>query len=193
MKMEKIDDKTVKVTLSLKDMADYDLTYEQMDYSDPETRRALMEIVKKIQRRTRLDLTSSKLFIEAYPSPDGGAVLYINFIELETFEQSIPKNQKSFDTPLVFEIADIDLVTDICNRLFQEYNHLIINSSLYHCEEIYYLFLYTYCRMEEKIIAILEEYGDYLGKGAIPAALVREHSTEIIGENALETIVKYIG
>ncbi len=192
LKIEIIDEKTIKILLSVQDMQEFHLTYEQMDYNDTVTRKAILSIVQKIRQDTPVDLEMNKLFIEAFPDTAGGCILYVNLIEPQQM-QSIKSGKQSFDTPLIFLLGNIDLVAGVSARLLQEYSHLIIHSSLYWMEERYCLLLYTYCRMEKKIICILKEYGSYLGKGAILSAFIREHGKEILNDNAIETITQSIG
>lgn len=191
-KFEKIDEQTIKIVLTVKDMSDYDLTYEQMDYNDQTTRKAILKIIQKIQGKTGVSVESSKLFIETFPSTDGGCIMYINLLT-PAEEQSYPQKRKqSFDTPLIFEVNTIDTVVDMAKRLFKKQNHLIINSALYLFENRYHLFIYSYCRMEKRIITIAEEYGTYLGKGAVLAAVTREHAKEITSDHAIETLLYYL-
>ncbi len=192
LKIEIIDEKTIKILLSVQDMQEFHLTYEQMDYNDTVTRKAILSIVQKIRQDTPVDLEMSKLFIEAFPDKSGGCILYVNLIEPRQL-QSLKSGKQSFDTPLIFLLENIDLVAGVSSRLLQEYSHLIIHSSLYWLEKKYCLLLYTYCRMEKKIIYILSEYGSYLGKGAILSAFVQEHGKEILTDNAIETITQYLG
>ena len=191
-KFEKIDEQTIKIVLSLKDMSDYDLTYEQMDYNDLATRKAILKIIQKIQGKTGVSVESSKLFIETFPNTDGGCIMYINLLN-PSEELGFPqKERQSFDTPLIFEINNIDLVVAAAKRLFKKQNHLIINSSLYLLGQKYHLLIYSYCRMEKRILRMTEEYGSYLGKGAILAAVTKEHAKEIVSDHAIETILHYL-
>lgn len=192
LKIEIIDEKTIKILLSVEDMQEFHLTYEQMDYNDTVTRKAILSIVQKIRQDTTVDLEMNKLFIEAFPDTSGGCILYVNLIEAQQM-QSLKSGKQSFDTPLIFILENIDLVAGVSSRLMKEHSHLIIHSSLYQMEQRYYLLLYTYCRMEKKIICLLKEYGSYLGKGAILSAFVHEHGKEILKDNAIETITQYLG
>lgn len=196
MKIERIDSRTIKVVLSDKDMAEYDLTYEEMDYSDSATRQAILEIMRRVQNKINLGIDHNKLFIEAFPSPEGGCILYVNIVEFEPPEKPTVKAKKElprYDTPLIFELENLDAVTAVCKRLATDMQAGIVKSSLFHYEAHYYLLLYTYCRMERKIQFILQEYGDFLGKSTVLAAFFREHSKEISRDDAISTIVRCLG
>lgn len=173
-------------------MCDFDLTYDQMDYNDRATRRVILDIIQRVKTKTSLNMESNKLFIEAFPYSDGGCIMYVNIIDSEEATLTKKKEKVSFDTPLVFEFNDIDALTVISKRLMQKHSHLITNTSLYLYEGKYRLLIYTYCRMESKLIGALHEYGTYIGKGAVLSAVVHEHAKLIAQDHAIETIVQYL-
>lgn len=193
MQIEPIDRHTIKVTLSLVDMQAYDLDYEQMDYSDPTTKKALLAIMRKVQQSTLVDIEDHKLFIEAFSHEDGGCVLYINVMH-PIDQKRAPRLRSSFDTPLIFGIDSIDGLTVVCHRVSNEYAHLIVNSAIYTTPPRgYALLLYTYCRSNARIIDSLAEHCAYLGKGAVLAAHYIEHGKEILDDRAIETWLSYLG
>lgn len=189
MKIEVLDHKTVKVFLSAADMQNFSLTYEQMDYHDPATRKAISQILHQLRGETDLNIDSCKLLVEAFPQEEGGCILYINLI----LPQAEKSERNSFDTPLIFRLETIDSVAGVSKRLVSKYSHLLIHSSLYILEGNYFLLLYTYCRREHTIISVLEEYGTLFGKGAILSAFVQEHGQQILEKDAIEVIARQIG
>jgi negative regulator of genetic competence, sporulation and motility len=191
LKIEKIDEKTIRILLSAQDMEAYHITYEQMDYNDLATKRAILNIIQQVRQKANIAVEFSKLFVEAFPNDDGGCILYVNVSDSFT-AAPVERKTTSFDTPLVFEFDSLNLLTAACSRLWIHDNHLMIKTSLYLYEKKYRLLLYTYCRMEQKIIQQLQEYGHYIGKGAVVAAFVKEHAKTILSEHAVETIVRYL-
>lgn len=190
MQIEQIDHRTVKIILSVEDMEQYALTYDQMDYNDRTTRRAILSIMEQVQSHTTLDVEQNKLFIEAFPGDGGGCVLYVNLVNVRDNGKTFQKERPSFDTPLIFQLDTVDILAASCKRLFYDYAHLIIKSSLYTGDRSgYVVLLYTYCRSNQRIINIMTEYGTYLGKGAVRAAHHKEHGRELITDNAIETIL----
>lgn len=192
MKIQKLDEKTVRVLLSAADLQQFQITYEQMNYSDEKTKQAILMIVRQIKSQTGLPVESVRLFIEAFPDEKNGCILYVNLIESSDEKKMFRCERTSFDTPIGLEFDNIDILTDACTSLLHEFGHLITKSALYLYEGKYRLLLYTYCKMEKKIISLLEEYGTYLGKGSVLCAFIQEHSNAIASEHAVETIVTYL-
>ena len=132
MRIEQIDKQTIKVILTPNDMEDLDITYEEMDYKDPNTKRVIFRTSASDKEETTIDLNRGKLFIEAFPYADGGCVLYICTIGLEGQPNNQTNQKRSgFNTPLVFEFPDIDLLAAACSHLLLQYNHIILKSALY--------------------------------------------------------------
>lgn len=192
MKIEPLDDKTVKILLTRLDMQELALTYEEMDYKNPETRRVILHLMEEIRRRFSIDLSAGKLFIEAFPYADGGCILYLNLVESNRSE--LPRKHKtSFDTPLIFSFLGLEPLVQLAVRMNQRYGHTILKSVLYLENERYLLLLYTYFKMDEQITRLLSEYGSFYGKGAVAAALCREHGQELIPADALQILSEQLG
>lgn len=186
MKFEFVDLQTVKVILSPTDMDNFSITYEQIDYDDPATRRVIVYLLKQIRQETSIDLTRGKLFIEAFPFEEGGCVLYINQISKETTAKS-----HGFHTPLIFRLSSLDSVIQACQSLYFRCLHLVFKSSLYEVQGNYFLFIYSYVKMEKKILTVLGEYGNYTGEGPLLAAKVAEYGHPIVLNQAVETMLCY--
>lgn len=174
-------------------MEAYALTYDQMDYKDPVTKKVILEILHHVRNETSVDLSQGRLFIEAFPHVEGGCVLYISTVGGENTTAAKPKRYRnSFNTPLIFRFDTLDRLTDICDKLFKQYSHLVLKSSLYLLDGKYVLLIYSYFKLDNKIIALAKEYGSLIGKGSIKGAFVKEHAKPVIEDTALETIVEYL-
>lgn len=192
MKIELLDDKTVKVLLSKHDMYNLNITYEEMDCKSPDTKKVLLSLLDEVKKQIKLDMTRGRLFIEAFPYADGGCILYVNMLEGSGAE-TIKKRKTGFNTPIVCSLEGIIELQALCGIIAREFSHLILKSSLYLMKERYYLVLYSYCKMDNKISAIVSEYGKLFGKGAVCAAVVSEHGKLIVADNAAELINKTLG
>lgn len=77
MKIEIVDEKTIKVSLSKADMDSLNVCYDELDYKNPLTKKMIVSVLDIIKSRCDLNLSEEKLFIEAFPYIDGGCILYI--------------------------------------------------------------------------------------------------------------------
>lgn len=190
MKIDIIDDKTIKVILSKIEMVGFNLSYEELDYKNPNTKIFLLNLVSRIKKDTSISFTSNKMFVEAFPYCDGGCILYLNLIESIKKEEKQSKLKASFDTPLIYKFKEMNHLLSICKILNQSYNHIILSNSLYKLNEYYYLLIYTYFKMDTKLKLLMNEYGTYSAKGAIGASMIKEHCAELIPSNAILELSK---
>lgn len=187
MKIDLIDYKTVRVALSGGDMRRLSIDYDSMDYSDAATKRAVKTILHTVNSVLSLDLSSSKLFIEAFPNEESenGCVLYISM--LEKFKGCA---RRELSTPVVFKLDSVNALSDLSERIFKQYSHLVLKSSLYLMDDKYMLMIYTYPKLDKKLSALASEYAVVYGRGRITGSFVREHSSELICKDAIEKIVE---
>lgn len=189
LKIEPLDRQTIKIVLSKSDMQQMSIEFEQMDYSQPATKRMIMQLLQQARDETNLDFTKGKLLIEAFPTPDGGCVLYLNLIQRS---YSTNKNNRGFNTPLIFKIQNLDQLCIVSKKLYQNYHHLILKSTLYSENNQYILMVYSYYKLDDKLIAIINEHGSLVGKGEIKSRLIEEHTHLIVKNKAIETICEYL-
>ena len=191
MKIEPLDEKTIKVVLSRRDMEGFQLTYEEMDCQNAGTKRVIRRLLDEIREQADLDLSRGRLYIEAFPYADGGCILYVNLLESAPAGRAGRKT--SFDTPLVFAFDSLDTLTALAARLERQYGHVILKNALYLMEGRYYLLIYTYFKMDAQLTHLLNEYGSFVGKGAVPSALIQEHARELIPSDAAQVLTRYLG
>ena len=166
-------------------MDGYELTYEEMDYNCPNTRRVILKLLQEIKTEIKLDLSRGKLFIEAFPYAEGGCVLYINVI---SEPEGRRRSKAGLNTPLIFSFDTLDTLGVACANLECSYSHLILKSALYRQEGRYLLLLYSFFKMDDKLTAIVREFGRYQGKGELRAAAIAEHADCLLEQKAIETI-----
>ena len=61
MKIELVDRKTAKITLTEKDLDAMSISYEDMDYKNPETKRAILELIERVKEETGLCIARPRL------------------------------------------------------------------------------------------------------------------------------------
>ena len=76
MKIEAIGEEKILVALSDKDLTELDITYDEMDYSNIETRRVIWTILDEAKRSLGKSIdTDGRILIEVTPSDDGGCIM----------------------------------------------------------------------------------------------------------------------
>ena len=74
-----ISENKLKIMLSSEDMKKYGLKYDNIDYSFPQARIALKNILSDVQIETGFDTEkeNDRIFIQLYPSVEGGCEMFV--------------------------------------------------------------------------------------------------------------------
>ena len=110
MRIVPVNEYRVEVTLSPEELDGYDITYEQLDYADPDTRRVLWTLLSEIRRSSGVDLDlSGKLLIEATRETDGCCrVSFTSLPPKDGRNGSVKQLVKAETPPVVLECAGLD-------------------------------------------------------------------------------------
>lgn len=93
MELILINDTKLKIMLTREDMTRYDLDCENVDYDNTETRRAFWSILDEAKHRTGFDAARDRVFIQLYPSREGGCEMFVTKVGLlSAGEQRTAKN-----------------------------------------------------------------------------------------------------
>lgn len=176
----------LKVLLSKRDMEAYSLEYENMDYSDGKTKRALLELLEQAKNEAGFQPRGAKLFIEVYPCEGGGCALYFTAIRQPPASGATAQGL----LPVVFQLDDLSALFEAATKVFRRYGHRIYKSSLYRFEGKYRLVVYPLDYNDRLSVYFLSEFGVNLGEGHVFAAFTQEHGEALIEDIAIETIAE---
>lgn len=170
MDIQPISNNKFIVGLTCDEMKDLDITYEDMDYSNIETRRVIWTILDTVRRDTGRDVDPSvNLMIEAAPDTDGGCLLM--------FTVASGPNKKSetviskANPTRIYEFENLDNMLDFLRFLPDNSRRIFTKESKYRLE------LPT--ETANNFHRILNEYGKFVGKSSLTAAHTHEHWREL--------------
>lgn len=216
MQIDILSSNTLKLTLSRLDMFDLDIKYESLSGKNPETKRLLAHVLKSIRidqlnQKTGFDFTSDRIFVEAFPRPDGGCMLYVSSLGDEgvpeesgrkrksnttafkaTTAKSIAVKRDNTKTLLIFE-AGIRELGSVCRFIsqqrewerpgFGEFESAVYKSG----GDKYRLVIKGEASRQPLLTGIVKEYGEAL-RGERELMHTKEHFTPMITENAVERL-----
>ena len=170
MDIQPISNNKFIVGLTCDEMKDLDITYEDMDYSNIETRRVIWTILDTVRRDTGRDIDpSGNLMIEAAPDTDGGCLLM--------FTVASGPNKKSetviskANPTRIYEFENLDNMLDFLRFLPDNSRRIFTKGIKYRLE------LPT--ETANNFHRILNEYGKFVGKDRLTVAVTHEHWTKI--------------
>lgn len=89
MELIMISDSKLKIMLTNEDMKAYAIDCSTLDYENTETRRAFWSILDEAKHRTGFDAASEKVFVQVYPSKEGGCEMYITKLGILSDKKSV--------------------------------------------------------------------------------------------------------
>ena len=136
MELILISSSKLKIMLSDADMEKYDLTAETVDYDNTATRRAFWSILDDAKNETGFDAASDRLFIQMYPSKDGGCEMFVTKLgtlcaeecpaatcapERKRPRMSLPpkSEEKTKERLSVYSFESLEWLLGVCRRLLK--------------------------------------------------------------------------
>ena len=177
-----LSENTVKITLTSRDMSDYDIARESLLDRSAESRRSLTRFLKRFQSENSLftGKSADRLFLEAFPSADGGCVMYVS--TLGTGDLS---GNDAPDTPVTLMCGPGPLA-DIA-RFGTAAAGISSCSSLYRVSGGWCLVVTAKPAEADRLTRLAAEYGE-LSDDSIDIASIGEHGTLICRGNAAEAL-----
>lgn len=123
-----ISDSKLKVTLTPDDMEAYALTCDMIDYDNTETRRVFWDILDEAKHQTGFDAASDKVYIQVYPSKNGGCELYITKLFETENERKDTEETVSLE---IYGFDQLEALTGACSALRKRVQVNWENSSVF--------------------------------------------------------------
>lgn len=160
MKIESNGKEKITVTLSQTDMSDLDITYDEMDYSNIETRRVIWTILDKARKTLGKSVdTDGRLLIEVAPSEDGGCILHFTNSPLTDSKNKKRLIMKKEAEPILFCPWDENSFID-CLKILPNLKEFIKAYEPYKYKNNLYIIVRPKLAFSEKALHILCEFGN---------------------------------
>lgn len=160
MKIEANGEEKISVTLTKTDMCDLDITYDDMDYGNIETRRVIWTILDEAKKILGKPIhIDSRMLIQVSPAEDGGCLLQFTKLHEEIDNHKRRLIMKKEAEPLLFCPFDVDSFIDSIDVL-KSSPSLYKSFENYNCDEKYYMVIFPVPCCSEKLSFALCEYGE---------------------------------
>lgn len=185
MQCRMLSENGIEVKLSRDEMQALDITYENLDYANTETRRVLWTVLDEAGSTLgcSIDL-SGRMLIEARPDGDGGCILDFTLYphaKTKLKRQKFTKN----DTALLFETDSADaLLAAVCAIRTDVY------ADLYLQDGVFCLLIYPNAEQRLFLTAVLSEFGTLYAPSEYEAAAIGEYRP-CVCRNAVQLLRSY--
>ncbi len=207
MKIEKINDNKIKVTISKDDLDERNIDLSTLNYNSPATQELFWDMMEQAEIEYGFNSSDSQLCIEATPDSTEGFVITITRIDEDNDFESIQKyiknrfkksdlkakrkNKKIWSSVLIYSFSTFEDVLALANKISLIYSG---ESTLYRYKNFYYLVLtrYSFGNTDTKTLeAMMSEFGRKITNAAFYEGYLNEYGTKIVEYNAFETIKSY--
>lgn len=179
MKIEAIGEEKILVALSDKDMNELDITYDEMDYSNIETRRVIWTILDEAKRSLGKSIdTDGRILIEVTPGDDGGCIMCFTTMPITDYKSKKKLIMKKEAEPLLFRALDENAFLDALSVLKAASDSYKSFEIFSYYKNLYFV-IYPKITGTEKISYILSDFGDiFFGENEL-LSRISEHGKSL--------------
>ncbi|MBQ7669048.1 MAG: adaptor protein MecA [Clostridia bacterium] len=199
MKIEKINDDKIKITLSAKDLADRNLDFQSLRYNSKEAQTLFWDMMKLAETEHGFKAANCQLFIEAASIMNGNFIVTITKMhdvpalngERSLKAKAIPASLKvkrkntSYSQNCIIKFSSFDSIID---AIRQNSLPTKITSSLYEYNNEYYLVIkpnIVQANEFKRLIILFSEFGEICYDFKYTEGIITEYGTPIILNTAI--------
>jgi len=197
LKIEAPQENKIIVELTDNDMSELGITYDQMDYSNIETRRVIWTLLDRARQTLGRDIDpSGKMLIEALPGPSGGCFIYFTVMESDSCgggAKSLAQVKRE-NAAATYEFKSLDALMD-CAEAIALSGAGLPKSELYESGGKYRLSVFaenapdfTWPDATPELKRFFTEYNGVKFDGRLFYEFTKEHWTLLAESNALEKL-----
>ncbi|HOM01810.1 MAG TPA: adaptor protein MecA [Acetivibrio sp.] len=207
MKIERINENKIKVTISIDDLLERNIDLDTINYNTPAAQELFWDMMEQAEMQFGFDASDSQICVEAIPDSEEGFVIIITKLdedgEFESIQKYIKnrfkrsdlrvkrKNCRVSSSVIMYFFSNFDDLCLLCRKLTHIYSG---ESTLYRLKGVYYLMLTKNSWSVENLKSfehILNEFGTKVINTNFYEGYLNEYGEKIIEYNAVETINDY--
>ena len=207
MRIERINENKLKVTISIDDLLERNIDIESLNYNSPATQKLFWDMMEQAEIQYGFCASDSQICIEAAPDSDEGFVIIITKLdeggEFESIQKYIKNKFKKTDLKskkdspeiysslLIYYFDSFEDLRLLSKRIMRIYAG---ESTLYKLSNTYYLLLTKGSPLGNNnapIEPILSEFGNRVTNAGFYLGYLSEYAKKIIEYNAIETLYDY--
>lgn len=207
MKVEKINENKVKITLSIDELAQRDISLKDLEKDTVKAKKLFLELIEESNLESSFIFEHAQLFVEA--TTDNNDFFTVTITKIDDFpdlakynlleegfsKKTIGKPSTNLTCPVKFNIfafESMDNILDMCDIL-NKTKSFLGKSSLYKMEDKYFLIFSKYSIKNIKFLktySILNEFSLSNYESELYEISIKEKSKIIITDKALQILTK---
>lgn len=193
MKIEKINDNKIKVTLSTTELKERNLDFQSLRYNTPEAQTLFWDMMKQAENEHGFKTTNCQLFIEAASINDGQFIVTVTKLQNKTLppvpqkkklpmpDLKVKKKQPIKNENYVYKFDDFE---QLCNLLASKAIPSDIPSTLYEYKNSFFIV----SNPPKQVHLIISEFGEIIKDSIAIEGILQEHGKKIISKNAFNIL-----
>lgn len=204
MRIEKVNDNVLRVTITLNDLEERNIDLGSLNYNSPAAQELFWDMMEKAEEEYGFASGDSQLIFEASPENEDGFVVTITKVaadgEFESIQKYIKSKYKNSELRQkkkkskvcsALKIYCFDSIDDLC-KLSKQISALYNgDSTLYKCRNSYYLLLTGTSSPTRSLDAIMSEYSIQIANTSFLEGYLNEYGERIIKDYAIDTLNTY--
>ena len=189
LEIKLLNNNTVKLTLSNKDMKKHNITYEILNNNKNITKNLSLNLLNSISKLISINSIKSNIFIESFKTKEKGCIIYLS--TSPTSAENKPTKIKTKTTlPIIATFKKKSNMNDFCKNISNLNENFKFKSELYSFNDEFVLIIFVPQEKKEESLALVKEFGKIYGKGNIKYSIIKEHCKPIFKKNSIENILK---
>ena len=195
MLLKVIDENKVKILVEDKDILQYDLPFEKLNYNDKASREFILELIRKTYEQTGVDFMDSKVLIEAIPGSASSYYILFTRLEADSEQQiSFDKAARADTDIYIFKLFELKNLFEIAKQFEKHCSILASKSRVYLYRGAYYLVLEFATQIVadksfEVFICTLNEFAVRCQWNMLNESLLSEWGTLIAGDDVIDKAI----
>lgn len=177
-----VSESKLKIMMSRKDMEEYRISDEDINYDEPKIRRAFWRILDKAKEKSGFDVCGDKVLIQFYPAKDG-CEIFVTKLGLisESAERTISKSTRVamlHTKRQIYKFSSFKFLISAIKAMEKEFFEKEPRVFFDEEEYFYLIFERRICTSgKSKDLSKLSEYGAEIPENLFPYII--EHSIEV--------------
>lgn len=206
MKIEKLNEDKIRITLDIKDLAEKDIDFHSFMANSIESQELFLDMLNEAEKEVGFVTEDYKIMIEALAMANGDFILTITRIIPENETEKIKKRKvhikrkiPSFNVDkTIYCFLSFEDFCSFCsslnNDILNNLPNFVENNSLYLYEDKYYL---VFTKFNNNFVNIksftsaITEFAHFVNTSTLFEHKLLEYGDVIISNNAIKTCIKY--
>lgn len=200
MKIEKINENKVKITLTIDELSQRHITIKDIEQDSNKAQDLFLDLLEETELNEDFIMDDSQLFVEASSDNENLFVVTITKIDyMPELSKYAPKKKRKTNSRIeytvassIYKFADLDKIFDLCSKLSAEKAFMGTNS-LYKYEDSYFLVFSDSSIKNRKFLktfVILSEYSEQFYATDMYKTLIKEKAKLITDKRAIQKLSK---